>query len=210
MMKLSLVWRGHRRWILRMSSVRNQTILPRSNLEVAKPTWPRYKNPWKISYAKHSWQWIMLGRRQLRQQFIILGNTSSQCASLRRVDILEEYNKDLVSFSQESEDFCLSSKYTFWAILYWESSKASEAVPDSQTSKGSSSKSSQGFSRPPILCSVGREANPTCFSDIRAATHTPKWCRKEDHSSSLVSCPDPFSCTLHAFGMLKKSGQVKV
>ena len=42
-----------------------------------------------------------------------LGNASSQCTSLRRVGILEEYNKDLI-FCQESQDlFALTSGMLF-------------------------------------------------------------------------------------------------
>lgn len=43
-----------------------------------------------------------------------MGSTSSQCTSLRRVGILEIYNKDLISFSQESEDLFTSATSTLF------------------------------------------------------------------------------------------------
>ena len=79
-----------------------------------------------------------------------MGNASSQCTSLRRVGILEEYNKDLVSFSQESEDLFASATGTLFGPSFAE--KAAEHLKQLQTlrrAKGSGSKSSQGFLKAP-------------------------------------------------------------
>ena len=87
-----------------------------------------------------------------------LGNASSQCTTLRRVNILEEYNKDLISFSQESEDLFDSAKGTLFGPSFAE--KAAEHLKQIQTlrrAKGGSGKGNRGFSKapPPALHSAG-------------------------------------------------------
>ena len=113
-----------------------------------------------------------------------MGNASSQCTSLRRVGILEEYNKDLVSFSQESDDLFASATSTLFGPSFAE--KAAEHLKQLQTlrrAKGGNGKNNQGFSKaPPHYAQRG--GNPTCSSDSRAASHTPKGYRKEGCSSS--------------------------
>ena len=49
----------------------------------------------------------------------LLGNASSQCTSLMRVGILEEYNKDFISFYQESQDLfaSISGMLHIWIVL---------------------------------------------------------------------------------------------
>jgi len=82
-----------------------------------------------------------------------IGNVSSQRTSLRRVSILEEYNKDLVSFSQESEDLFSSATSTLFGPSFAE--KAADNLKQLQTlrrAKGGNSKSSQGFSKAPLHC----------------------------------------------------------
>ena len=79
-----------------------------------------------------------------------LGNASSQCTTLRRVNILEEYNKDLISFSQESEDLFDSTKGTLFGPSFAE--KAAEHLKQIQTlrrAKGGNGKGNQGFSKAP-------------------------------------------------------------
>ena len=60
-----------------------------------------------------------------------LGNMSSQCATLRGVNILEEYNKDLISFSQESEHLFDSAKGTLFGPSF--SEKAAKHLKQIQT-----------------------------------------------------------------------------
>ena len=76
-----------------------------------------------------------------------LGNASSQCISLRRVGILEEYNKDLVSFSQESTDLFASATNTLFGPSFPE--KASEHLKQLQTLRQARGKANQPFSRAP-------------------------------------------------------------
>ncbi len=54
------------------------------------------------------------------------GNASSQCTSLRRTGILEEYNKDLVSFGQESGKLFASATNTLFGPSFPE--KAAERI----------------------------------------------------------------------------------
>ena len=79
-----------------------------------------------------------------------LGNASSQCTTLRRVNILEEYNKDLISFSQESEDLFDSAKGTLFGPSFAE--KAAEHLKQLQTlgeQKGVMAKAIRVFPKPP-------------------------------------------------------------
>ena len=62
---------------------------------------------------------------------IFLGNASSQCTSLRRVGILEEYNKGLISFCQESQDLFASTSGMLFGSSFTE--KASEHLKQIQT-----------------------------------------------------------------------------
>ena len=71
-----------------------------------------------------------------------MGNASSQCTSLRRVGILEEYNKDLVSFSQESEDLFASATSTLFGPSFAE--KAAEHLKQLQTLRQAKESSSKG------------------------------------------------------------------
>ena len=105
-------------------------------------------------------------RRQLRQRFIMpdtplegavkaalifIGNASSQCTTLRRTGILEEYNKDLVSFSQESGELFASAINTLFGPSFPE--KAAEHIKQLQTLRqtrgGGTNKSNQVFSKAP-------------------------------------------------------------
>jgi len=43
----------------------------------------------------------------------LMGNASSHCTALRRTNVLEEYNKDLVSFGQDSEFFISATATLF-------------------------------------------------------------------------------------------------
>ena len=73
-----------------------------------------------------------------------LGNASSQCTSLRRVGILEEYKKDLISFCQESQVFASTSGMLFESSF---AKKASEHLKQIQTlhqAKGAN-RNNQGF-----------------------------------------------------------------
>ena len=113
-----------------------------------------------------------------------IGNASSQYTSLRRVGILEEYNKDLVSFSQESENLFSSATGTLFGPSFAE--KAADHLKQLQTlrrAKGVNSKGSQGFSKAPLHYQVQRGASPTHFNAARVTSHTPKSCRKGDHNS---------------------------
>ena len=79
-----------------------------------------------------------------------IGNASSQCTSLRRTGILEEYNKDLVSFGQESAELFASATNTLFGPSFPE--KAAEHIKQLQTlrqARGSVSKSNQVFSKAP-------------------------------------------------------------
>ena len=79
-----------------------------------------------------------------------LGNASSQCTSLRRVGILEEYNKDLISFCQESQDLFASPSGMVFGSSF--SEKASEHLKQIYTlrqAKGAN-RSNQGFSKAPL------------------------------------------------------------
>ena len=64
----------------------------------------------------------------VKAALIFIGNASSQCTTLRRTGILEEYNKDLVSFSQESgELFCFCDQHAVWTIIPGESSQSTSS-----------------------------------------------------------------------------------
>ena len=81
-----------------------------------------------------------------------VGNASSQCTSLRRTGILEEYNKDLVLFGQESGELFASATNTLFGPSFPE--KAAEGIKQLQTlqqaqGSGSGSKSNQVFSKAP-------------------------------------------------------------
>ena len=60
-----------------------------------------------------------------------VGNASSQCTSLRRTGILEEYNKDLMSFGQESGELFASATNTLFGPSFPE--KAAERIKQLQT-----------------------------------------------------------------------------
>ena len=70
-----------------------------------------------------------------------IGNASSQCTSLRRVGILEEYNKDLVSFSQESDDLFASATSTLFGPSFAEKA----LTGNSKNNQGFSKAHSQGY-----------------------------------------------------------------
>ena len=85
-----------------------------------------------------------------------LRNASSQCTTLRRGNILEEYNKDLISFNQESEDLFDSAKGTLFGPSFAE--KATEHLKQIQTlqrTKGGNGKGNQGFSKAPRITLSG-------------------------------------------------------
>ena len=60
-----------------------------------------------------------------------LWNASSQCTSLWRVGILEEYNKDLISFYQELQDLFAPTSGMLFRSSFTE--KASEHLKQIQT-----------------------------------------------------------------------------
>ena len=78
-----------------------------------------------------------------------LGNASSQCTSLRRVGILQEYNKDLISFCQESQDLFASTSGMLFGPSFAE--KASEHLKQIQTLRQArgANKSGQVFPKAP-------------------------------------------------------------
>ena len=78
-----------------------------------------------------------------------MGNASSQCNIERRTLILEEYNKDLVAFGQDSHLFS-SATTTLFGPSFPE--KAVEHLTQLKTlhqARGAGSKVSQGFSKAP-------------------------------------------------------------
>ena len=82
-----------------------------------------------------------------------IGNASSQCTALRRTGILDEYNKDLVSFSQESGELFASATNTLFGPSFPE--KAAEHIKQLQTLRqarggSSSNRSNQVFSKAPL------------------------------------------------------------
>ena len=81
----------------------------------------------------------------------------SQCTSLRRVGILEEYNKDLISFCQELRDLFASTSGMLFGPSFAE--KAPEHLKQIQilSQARGANKSSQGF---PVLCSVRASSTP--------------------------------------------------
>ena len=103
-----------------------------------------------------------------------LGNASSQCTLLCRTRILEEYNKDPVSFGQESDDLFASAMSTLFGPSFPE--KASEHLKQFHTlrqAQGTSSKSYQVFSKASCtLYSGGRGASPTICRDTGEAILT--------------------------------------
>ena len=60
-----------------------------------------------------------------------IGNASSQCTTHHKTGILEEYNKDLVSFSQESGELFASATNTLFVPSFLE--KAAEHIKQLQT-----------------------------------------------------------------------------
>ena len=86
-----------------------------------------------------------------------IGNASSQCTTLHRTGILEEYNKDLVSFSQESGKLFASATNTLFEPSFPE--KAAEHIKQLQTLRqargGGTNKSNQVFSKAPALHTPG-------------------------------------------------------
>ena len=78
-----------------------------------------------------------------------MGNASSQCNVERRTLILEEYNKDLVAFGQDSDLFS-SATTTLFGLSFPE--KAVEHLTQLKTlrqARGAGSKTSQGYSKAP-------------------------------------------------------------
>ena len=78
-----------------------------------------------------------------------LGNASSQCNTDRRSAVLEEYNKDLMSFGQDSDLFS-SATNTLFGPSFPE--KAVEHLTQLKTlrqARGTGSKMNQGFSKAP-------------------------------------------------------------
>ena len=95
-----------------------------------------------------------------------IGNASSQCTALRRTGILEEYNKDLVSFSQESGELFASATNRLFGPSFLE--KAAEHIKQPQTLQqargGGTNKSNQVFSKAPRATHSGG-ANPIPFKE---------------------------------------------
>ena len=91
----------------------------------------------------------------LKTALIFFGSASSQCTSMRRVGVLEVYNKDLISFCQESQDLFASTSDMLFGPSFAE--KVSGHLKQIQTlcqAKGAN-RSNQGFLKDPTLCSVG-------------------------------------------------------
>lgn len=92
-----------------------------------------------------------------------VGNASSQYTLLRRTGILEEYNKDLVSFGQESAELFVSATNTLFGPSFPE--KAAEHIKQLQTlrpARGSGSKSNQVFFKAPRMATHSRGASTPC------------------------------------------------
>ena len=90
-----------------------------------------------------------------------LGNASPQCTSLRKVGILEVYNKDLISFCQESQGLFASTSGMLFGSSFAE--KVSEHLKQIQTlheAKGAI-RGNQGFLKAPrAMLSGGQVLRP--------------------------------------------------
>ena len=96
-----------------------------------------------------------------------IGNAFSQYTTLRRTGILEEYNKDLVSFSQESGELFASATNTLFGPSF--PGKAAEHIKQLQTLRqargGGTNKSNQVFSKAPLRYTQWGGVNPTPFKE---------------------------------------------
>ena len=129
-----------------------------------------------------------------------IGNASSQCTALRRTGILDEYNKDLVSFSQESGELFASATNTLFGPSFPE--KAAEHIKQLQMLRqargGSSSNRSNHagfFKGPPVLHTAGG-ANPTPCREEAVTLTTEEEQRPGSPSESADQVPmTRTSCT---------------
>ena len=87
----------------------------------------------------------------VRAALSFLGNASSRCTSQRRLGILSEYNRDLVSFATESNELFSSATTTLFGPSFPE--KAAAHIKQMQTLRNSrlpaNPPKSQGFSKAP-------------------------------------------------------------
>ena len=153
-----------------------------------------------------------------------LGNASSQCTSLRRVGILEEYNKDLISFCQESQDLFASTSGMLFGSSFAE--KASEHLKQIQTlrqAKGAN-RSNQGFSKapPPALCSAGGQVlhSATTAAILQRSTEKRRTTAKLSkemtrtfkctHSFNIKRMCKPYDSPPNTSGLRKATGSTAV
>ena len=79
---------------------------------------------------------------------MLIGNASSQISILRRKKILEEYNKDLLSFAQDrAGEFIKAAPMLFGAQFPKDVADHLEQVAALRRAKSSAGSSSQGFQK---------------------------------------------------------------
>ena len=108
----------------------------------------------------------------VRAALSFLGNASSQCTSQRRLGVLSEYNRDLVSFATESDELFSSATTTLFGPSFPE--KAAAHINQMQTLRNSrlsiNLPKSQGFSKAPhTRCNEGA-SHPTRCSVVTSFT----------------------------------------
>ena len=100
---------------------------------------------------------------------MLIGNASSQISILRREKILEEYNKDLLSFAQDREgEFIKSAPMLFGAQFPKDAADHLEQVAALRRAKSSAGSSSQGFQK---ASSSQWSGQRSCYKAVFKAVH---------------------------------------